>query len=96
MDKGRKVGCKQPSRRGIYTDGADEDWCEFSVNNYVMCTHRLLPEQLMDTICWYLSLFELLVAGLAEWGPESIMVLNNYMSVPSESAQRAATKRITR
>ena len=48
------------------------------------------------TMQHYLSLFELLVDDLAEWGPESIMVLNNYISVPSESAQRAATKRITR
>ncbi len=39
--------------------------------------------------------FELLVDDLAEWGPESIMVLNNYISVPSESAQRAATKLLT-
>ncbi len=33
---------------------------------------------------------------VGEWGAESKMVLNNYISVPFESAQRAATKLITR
>ena len=54
------------------------------------CTHSKLCE-----LRNYLIQFELLVDDLAEWGPESKMLLNNYISVPSESAQSAATKLIT-
>ena len=67
---------------------------EFSVNNYVMDSTGL--DYVNFTMQHYSIQFELLVDDLAEWGPESIMVLNNYISVPSESAQRAATKLITR